>query len=161
MRAKNLRPYRLLGVGFVLPVLISGCAGALSPQQAEYEKLPGSGDRMADGPGLVSSQKGDDYDGGYTIYSKDPSKQSLVRSIQSRGQPSTSVEQADRPGRLSADTAGKPTANQQQNYEEFERYQQFKRFQRMPENSAEYQRFHEWQEWKQYQQWRKQDAARQ
>ncbi|HEA53186.1 hypothetical protein [Marinobacter antarcticus] len=101
---------------------------------------------MADGPGLISSQKGDDYDGGYTLYSKDQSKESLVHPNQSTEQPSKLAEEAN------------PSTSQQQNYEEFERYQQF---QRMPEDSSEYQRFREWQEWKQYQQWRNRNSEQQ
>jgi|GEM_PF-591481 len=146
MLAKSRVPHIFLYAGVSVTVLISGCSGALSPQKADYEKLPGSGDRMADGPGLIGSQKGDDYDGGYTLYSKDLSKESLVHPNQSTEQPSKPAEEAN------------PSTSQQQNYEEFERYQQF---QRMPEDSTEYQRFREWQEWKQYQQWRNRNSEQQ
>ena len=156
MRDKNLHPYASLGLGIALSVVLSGCAGGLEAQRTDYEKLPGSGDRMADGPGLIGNQKGDDYDGGYTIYSDDSSQKSLIRSIKSRQPAAPSSGSANQSAATAAAPATTPTASQQQ---EFQSYQQYKRFERLPKDSAEYQRFREWQEWKQYQQWRKQEAG--
>jgi hypothetical protein len=156
MRDKNLHPYASLGLGIALSVVLSGCAGGLEAQRTDYEKLPGSGDRMADGPGLIGNQKGDDYDGGYTIYSDDSSQKSLIRSIKSRQPAAPSSGSANQSAATAAAPATTPTASQQQ---EFQSYQQYKRFERLPKDSAEYQRFREWREWKQYQQWRKQEAG--
>jgi len=156
MRDKNLRPYASLGLGIALSVVLSGCAGGLEVQRTDYEKLPGSGDRMADGPGLIGNQEGDDYDGGYTIYSDDSSQKSLTRSNKSRRPVAPSSGSANQSAATAAAPATTPTASQQQ---EFQSYQQYKRFERLPKDSAEYQRFREWQEWKQYQQWRNQEAG--
>jgi hypothetical protein len=159
MRDKNLHPYASLGLGIALSVVLSGCAGGLEAQRTDYEKLPGSGDRMADGPGLIGNQEGDDYDGGYTIYSDDSSQKSLTRSKKSRRPVAPSSGSALQSAATAAAPAATPTASQQQDYQEFQSYQQYKRFERLPKDSAEYQRFREWQEWKQYQQWRKQEAG--
>lgn len=134
--------------------LTTGCAATLDSKQVDYERLPGSGDRMADGSGLFGGQEGDGYDGGYTIYSDNPSQPSLVRTIESLKSPTARAEGTS----PSAEYSAKPTASQEQDYREFQKYQQYKRFKQLPEDSAEYKRFREWREWQQYQQWRKQEA---
>ena len=59
-----------------------------------YERLPGSGDKMADGPGLMSPARGDDYDDGVRVYSDDASKPALINR-DSRGMTPPSVRKCD------------------------------------------------------------------
>ncbi|MES1952067.1 hypothetical protein S4A8_14484 [Salinisphaera sp. S4-8] len=124
-------------------LLIAGCAGTGTP--ANYENLPGSGDKMAEGPGLMSPARGDEYDDGVRVYSDDASKPALINRDSRRRQT------AQRNDAGAATTATTPSAAQQQEFADYEEYQ---RFRNMPKDSPEYQRFKDWQEWKQYQQWK-------
>ena len=154
MLAKKIRSLFLFGVGFGVAASTAGCAVPLDTQQVDYEKLPGSGDRMADGPGLLGEQKGGDYDGGYLIYSDNPSQASLFRSTESP-KPSTAHVNGTPP---QSELSDKLTGTQEQDYREFKKYQQYRRFKELPDDSVEHQRFREWQEWKKYQQWLRQEV---
>ena len=130
----------------VCSLLVAGCAGTSVGEPVNYERLPGSGDKMADGTGLMSPARGDDYDDGVRVYSDDASKPALInRDSRSR--------QTARPDEAApaSSTATAPSAAQQQEFADYEEYQ---RFRNMPKDSPEYQRFKDWQEWKQYQQWK-------
>ena len=115
MLAKKIRSLFLFGVGFGVAASTAGCAVPLDTQQVDYEKLPGSGDRMADGPGLLGGQKGGDYDGGYLIYSDNPSQASLFRSTESP-KPSTAHVNGTPP---QSELSDKLTGTQEQDYREF------------------------------------------
>ena len=129
-------------------LLIAGCAGTGTREPVNYNRLPGSGDQMAEGPGLMSPARGDDYDDGVRVYSDDASKPALInrdnRARQTAGQPRAADD-------VGTTAVSAPSAAQEQEFSDYEAYQ---RFRNMPKDSPEYQRFKDWQEWKQYQQWK-------
>ncbi|MFC3105193.1 hypothetical protein [Salinisphaera aquimarina] len=138
-----------IGLGIAACSLLAGCASGPDAKPVDYKQLPGSGDQMAQGPGLFKVGDTSDYDDGVRVYSNEPSKNALIKSGNG-----AQAQTASTPGTTATAPMAQPTSAQQQDYREFQEYEQYKRFRQMPKDSAEYQRFKDWQEWKQYQQWR-------
>jgi len=149
---KDAKRRLLFGFSVGLTGFIAGCAGALNPAPVDYQKLPGSGDRMADGPGLIGAYAGEKDGDGYTIYSDDPTKTALIHP---NGSQRSSARSEHIPSKDPAVESGQAPSAQQLDYQNFQQFQQFKRFQQSPEDSSERQRFEDWKEWKQYEQWRR------
>ncbi|MDA3920745.1 MAG: hypothetical protein PF501_08730 [Salinisphaera sp.] len=139
-------------VGLLVAALLSGCAGVLGPGNSDYSDLPGSGDHMAKGPGVFHAGQDQNYEGGYRVFSTNPSKKALVNSSTQRqtgseAMATNSTVPQDKP-------VGSLTPSKKAQFRQFQEYQQFKHFQQMPHNTADYQKFRDWQEWKQYEQWK-------
>lgn len=146
-------------VGLLVAALLSGCAGVLGPGNTDYSDLPGSGDHMADGPGIFHAGEDQDYKDGYRVFSTNPSQKALVDPT-TTGQTGRAAMAAG--GAAAQDKpVGPMTASKQKEFRKFQEYQQYKNFQQMPHNTADYQKFREWQEWKQYELWKNSGSSRQ
>ena len=142
---------RLAAGSIASAILLAGCAG-VHTQPADYDNLAGSGDRMAEGPGLLAPPDQGQYDDGVRVYSTDSSEQALIN----RGDSSRSAAEAV-PKTVQDAPMPPPSTAQQRDFKD---YQDYKRFRDMPKDSAEYRRFQDWQEWKQYQQWQQSQPKR-
>jgi hypothetical protein len=142
-----------IGLSLAVCSLVAGCAAGIDSKPVDYKTLPGSGDQMAQGPGLFKVGDGADYDDGVRVYSNDPTHDALIKSSD------TKTQNPSNPASTRHTSKEQAAAAQQQDYREFQEFEQYKRFQKMPKDSAEYQRFKDWQEWKRYQQWREGDSA--
>lgn len=147
------------GILLSIPVLLAGCAALSGNQKTDYDNLPGSGDSMAKGPGLFAYGQHHDYQGGYRLFSDDPTQPALVHPPGQK-EPRQTAEREDNAasGRppVSTETSAshEPARKQRAQYRQFEEYQQFKRFQALPKDSPERRKFRAWQDWKQYEQWK-------
>ncbi|MGB7757805.1 MAG: hypothetical protein WBL23_17270 [Salinisphaera sp.] len=148
-----MKRFGLGTLAVAVTVATAGCANGLHGHTQNYDQLPGSGDHMAEGPGLIHTKQTDqNYQGGMRVFSDNPGQGALINPNANQQQP-TATDAAN--NGAAASTTTQPTPSQQQQYRQFQQYQQFKNFQHMSKDSPEYQKFREWQEWKQYQQWQK------
>ncbi|MES1926628.1 hypothetical protein [Salinisphaera sp. T31B1] len=142
---------RLAAGSIASAMLLVGCAG-VHTQPADYDNLAGSGDRMAEGPGLLAPDDQGSYDDGVRVYSSDRSQPALINRGNTQTADSSATPVAAQPQPMP-----EPSAAQRQDFQDF---QDYKRFRNMSKDSPEYQRFKDWQEWKQYQQWQQSQPDR-
>lgn len=132
-------------------IATAGCAGGMHGHVQSYDQLPGSGDHMAEGPGLIHTKKTDqNYQGGMRIFSDKPGQGALINPSANQQSTDTAANQSQA---ASPSTPPGSSPEQQQEYRQFEKYQKFQNFQHMSKNSPQYRKFREWLQWKQYQQW--------
>lgn len=163
---------RLSAVALV--AVLAGCS-ALGPVQTNYDDLPGSGEKMARGPGLINAGHYDPDMNAFLVYSDNPSKkplldrQDVIGHQSAREAPAPSVPATSSNPPTGAETTPRPTpppaatapthtpadTATPAEYQQFEQFQRYQQFRQLPANAPQKQQFEQWQQWQQYQQWRR------
>lgn len=140
-----------IGWAVVVATALTGCASGMHSNQTDYNSLPGSGDHMKQGPGLMDGSHYDAQSNSFAVYSD--RKDSNAAFSPNRQAPSGETRTVATPvhSAQSASASAPASADKQAEYRQFQEYQQFRKFKQRPANSAERQRFQEWQQYKQWQ----------